>query len=184
MLLYRVFPYVKGAPPGDPGHPLTVQAAYQGKGRWDNPTLYTVMYLSASAEAAVGEAFGNLSTWSPGMFRFPQIPGSVKSLGTFELNEETHPILDLDDAGELAQRGIRPTHVVVRNRPRTHQIAADVFNEGRWSGIQWWSYHRPQWTAIAPWNLFDLAFQRVEDLRGHPALDAAAKTLSKPRRGI
>ncbi|MDQ2724360.1 MAG: RES domain-containing protein [Actinomycetota bacterium] len=169
---------------GDPGHPLNAQAAHQGKGRWDNPTLYTVMYLSASAEAAVGEAFGNLATWSPGMLGFPQIRGSVRSLGTFELNEEAHPVIDLDDTSELAQRGIRPAHVVVRNRPRTQQIAADLFSEGRWSGIQWWSYHRPQWTAIALWDLSGLKFRRVEDLRGHPALDAAAKTLSISRRDI
>jgi len=142
------------------------------------------MYLSASAEAAVGETFGNLALWSPTMLTFPQIPGSVRSLGTFELDEETHPLLDLDDATELAQRGIRPSHVVIRNRPRTQQIAADIFNEERWSGIGWWSYHRPQWTAVALWEPSGLAIRRVEDLRGHPALDAAARTLSKPRRGI
>ncbi len=184
MLLYRVFPYVEGAEQVEPGHPLNVQSRYQGKGRWDNPALYAVMYLSASAEAAVGETFGNLVMWSPTMLTFPQIPGSVRSLGTFELDEEAHPLLDLDDATELAQRGIRPTHVVVRNRPRTQQIAADIFNEGRWSGIGWWSYHRPQWTAVALWEPSGLAIRRVEDLRGHPALDAAAKTLAKPRQGI
>jgi hypothetical protein len=118
------------------------------------------------------------------MLTVPQIPGSVRSLGTFELDEETHPLLDLDDSTELAQRGIRPTHVVIRNRPRTQQIAADIFNEERWSGIGWWSYHRPQWTAVALWEPSRLAIRRVEDLRGHPALDAAARTLSKPRRGI
>ena len=184
MLLYRVFPYHSGAQRDEPGHPLYVQARAQGKGRWDNPTLYTIMYLSASAEAAVGETFGGLATWSPAMLRFPQIPGSVRSLGTFELEEEAHPLLDLDDASELARRGIRPTHVVIRNRPRTQQIAANIFNEGRWAGIGWWSYHRPQWTAVALWDYSGLAIRRVEDLRGHPALEAAARTLSKPRRGI
>ncbi|MEJ7766053.1 MAG: RES family NAD+ phosphorylase [Acidimicrobiales bacterium] len=182
MLLYRVFPYLGEAEQSEPGHPLNVQA--QGKGRWDNPALYTVWYLSASAEAAVGETFGNLVTWSSAMLSFPQIPGSVKSLGTFELDEETHSLLDLDDASELVRRGLRPTHVVVRNRPRTQQIAADIFNEKRWSGLRWWSYHRPQWTAIALWAPSALAIRRVEDLRGHPALDAAARTLAKPRRDI
>lgn len=184
MLLYRVFPYLAAAEPVEPGHPLNVQGRYQGMGRWDNPTLYTVMYLSATAEAAVGETFGGLATWSPAMLRFPQIAGSVKSLGTFELDEEAHPLLELDDASELARRGIRPTHVVIRNRPRTQQIAANIFNEGRWTGIGWWSYHRPQWTAVALWDSSGLAIRRVEGLRGHPALEAAARTLSKPRRGI
>ena len=54
------------------------------------------------------------------MLDSPALPGSVKSLATFELDEETHPLLDLDNAGVLYQRGIRPTHVVIRNRPRTH----------------------------------------------------------------
>jgi len=182
--LYRVFPYVEAAEQDESGHGLNVQVRYQGKGRWDNPVLYTVMYLSASPEAAVGETFGNLATWSPAMLKFPQIAHSVRSLGTFELDEGSHPLLDLDDAGELAQRGIRPTHVVVRNRPRTQKIASDVFSEGHWSGISWWSYHRPQWTAVALWDSGGLAIRRVEDLGGHPALDAAARTLAKRRRGI
>ncbi len=184
MLLYRVFPHLAEAQQAVPGHPLFVEVGHQGKGRWDNPTHYTLLYLSASAEAAVGETFGNLARWSPAMLTSPQLPGSVKSLGTFELDEEAHPVLDLDDARELAQRSLRPTHVVIRNRPRTQQIAADIFSEGRWAGVGWWSYHRPQWTVVALWDASGLTLRRVENLRGHPALDAAARTLSKPRRGI
>ena len=96
MLLYRVFPWLPGAAAGDAGHPLYVQAAGQGRGRWDNPNLYTTMYLSLSPEAAIGETFGNLARWSPKMFNFPVLPGSAKSLGTFELDEETHPLLEVE----------------------------------------------------------------------------------------
>jgi hypothetical protein len=184
MLLYRVFPYLPGAPAGQPGHPLYVDAASQGRGRWDNPNLYRTMYLSLLAEAAIGETFGNLVRWSPRMLDFPALAGSVRSLGTFEFDEETHPLLDLDDSGVLSQRGIRPTHVVIRNRPRTQQIAAAIYAERLWSGIQWWSYHRPQWTAIALWDLGPLAVLNVEDIATHPAVAAAARTLCKPRRGI
>jgi RES domain len=184
VLLYRVFPSLETAPAGDPGHPLYVEAAAQGRGRWDNPNLYTTMYLSPSPEAAVGETFGNLVRWTPKMFQFPALPGSVKALATFQFDEEAHPLLDLDDAGVLSQLGIRPTHVVIRNRPRTQQIAAGIFGEGPWSGIQWWSYHRPQWTAVALWDIAGLTVVEVEDISTHPALAAAATTLSKPTRGF
>jgi hypothetical protein len=184
VLLYRVFPHLPAASAGDAGHPLYIHAAGQGHGRWDNPNLYTTMYLSPSPEAAIGETFGNLARWTPKMLNLPALPGSVKSLATFELDEETHPLLDLDDAGVLYQRGIRPTHVVIRNRPRTQQIAADIFAEGLWSGIQWWSYHRPQWTAVALWDFTDLTVVKVDDISEHPALHAAALTLSKPTQGF
>lgn len=180
MLLYRVFPYLTTARPGDPGHPLSVPAAGQGRGRWDNPGLYTTMYLSPLPEAAIGEAFGNLVRWSAKMLTFPALPGSVRCLGSFEFDEEAHPLLDLDDAGVLLERGIRPTHVVIRNRLRTQQIAAGIFAESRWSGIQWWSYHRPQWTVVALWDVSRLTVVKVDDVAGHPGLAAAARTLAKP----
>lgn len=142
------------------------------------------MYLSPSPEAAIGETFGNLARWTPKMLQLPALPGSIKALGTFQFDEEAHPLLDLDDAGVLLQRGIRPSHVVVRNRPRTQQMAAAIFAEGLWSGIQWWSYHRPQWTAVALWDLAGLIVDRVDDITSHPGLAAAARALSKPTRGF
>jgi hypothetical protein len=36
LLIYRVFPYLRAARIGQPGHPLYVHPA-QGTGRWDNP---------------------------------------------------------------------------------------------------------------------------------------------------
>jgi hypothetical protein len=184
VLLYRVFPYLPAAPAGNPGHPLYVEASSQGRGRWDNPSLYSTMYLSCSPEAAIGETFGNLARWTPKMLNLPALPGSQKTLATFEFDEEAHPLLDLDDARVLSQRAIRPTHVVVRNRPRAQQIAAGIFAEDLWSGIQWWSYHRPQWTAVALWDLSDLSVVAVDDIAGHPGLAAAAKALSRPTRGF
>jgi hypothetical protein len=74
--------------------------------------------------------------------------------------------------------------VVIRNRPRTQQIAAQIFNEQRWAGIQWWSYQRPQWTVVALWASRSLTVASVDDLRGHPALDDAARILAKTRRGV
>jgi hypothetical protein len=122
--------------------------------------------------------------WTPKMLMFPALPGSVKVLTTYEFDEEKYPLLDLDDAGVLFQRGIRPSQVVIRNRPRTQQVAAGIFFEGLWSGIQWWSYHRPQWTAVALWDLSGLSVVTIDNISTHPGLAAAAKTLSKPTRGF
>jgi hypothetical protein len=183
VLLYRVFPYLNEAPAGRPGHPLYVNPA-QGRGRWDNPSLYRCRYLATTPEAAIGETFGNLFKWSPAMLAVPALPGSQRRLGIYRLDEEINPLVDLDDPHVLAERSIRPTHVVIRNRPRTQEIAGRIYQEGRWSGIQWWSYHRPQWTLVVMWEADNLTVEGVELIAGHAALEDAALTLAKPRDGI
>jgi hypothetical protein len=183
VLLYRVFPYLTGAAEGEPGHPLYVYPA-QGKGRWDNRSLYLCRYLATSPEAAIGETFGNLATWSTAMLEFPALPGSERRLGVYRLDEEAHPLLDLDDSQVLVDRSIRPTHVVIRNRPRTQGIAARIYEEDRWAGIQWWSYHCPEWTVACLWEEDNLTVQAVESIAGHPALNDAATVLAKPRSDI
>jgi RES domain len=184
VLLYRVFPYLESASEAtEPGHPLYVHPV-GGGGRWDNPELYLVRYLSTSAEGAVGETFGGLWSWSPAMLPYPSLPGARRVLGTFRLDEDTNTLLDLDDATALVARHIRPTEVVRRNRPRTQQIAESIYREAKWAGIAWWSYQRPQWTQIALWAADHLTIDRVEDLAGHPAVTDAAFTLAKSRRGV
>lgn len=183
MLLYRVFPYLPSAAPGQPGHPLYIHPR-QGVSRWDNPHLYLVLYLATTPEGAIGEALGNLTVWTPAMLVFPGVPGSARMLGVYRIDETAHPLLDLDDAKELVGRSLRPTHVVIRNRPRTQQIAADIYNETKWAGIQWWSFHTPQWVVTALWDTADLVFDHVEDLAGNVALDDAASALAKARSGI
>jgi hypothetical protein len=183
VLLYRVFPYLGEAGEGQPGHPLYVHPI-QGRGRWDNPSLYLCRYLATSAEAAIGESFGSLLKWTPEMLTYPALPGSERRLGVYRFDEEANPLLDLDDPGVLVARSIRPTHVVIRNRPRTQDIAARIFDEGRWAGIRWWSYHRPQWTVVALWTTDDLTVEGVESIPGHPAVIDAALTLAKVRSGI
>lgn len=128
---------------GAPGHPLYVHPG-QGKGRWDNPDLYRLRYVALTPEAAIGETFGNLARWSPDMLRVPFLSGAERQLATYSMDETIHPLLDFDDAKTLIDRGLRPTQVVGRNRPLTSGIAARVFREGRWAGVRWWSYHRPQ----------------------------------------
>ena len=183
MLLYRVFPHLPFADPGEPGHPLYLSAR-QGSGRWDNPELYQLSYLAHSPEGAIGEAFGMISRWVPGMLAFPELPGATRRLGVYSVDEETHPCLDLDDSRALGERGLRPTDVVVRNRPKTQAISARVFREDRWSGVQWWSHQRPQRTLCAIWDRGALAFSHAEDLVGHPGLADAARELAKERDRI
>lgn len=184
MLAYRVFPYLPGARPGEPGHPLYVRTD-QGAGRLDNPDLYLVRYLTTEPSSAVGEAFANLSLWLPSMLAFPALAGSRRVLGVYRYDEERLPLLDLDDARALLERGLRPTQVVARNRPATQAWARRIFHEHKWEGIRWWSYHRPQWTILGIWSPGQvLEVVRIEDLVAHPAMADAADVLVRQRDGI
>lgn len=178
MLLYRVFPYLTDAGAGEPGHPLYVHPD-QGLGRWDNPDLYQTLYVAASASGAIGETFAHLSTWSRGMLPFPAIDGAERMLGVYSLDEDVHPLLDFDNPRSLLDRALRPTEIVIRNRPRTQQIARHAFDEGAWSGLSWWSMHRPQWSLRVLWRADDIALEGVEGLPGHPALRDAGRLLAK-----
>jgi hypothetical protein len=151
----------------------------QGYGRWDNADLYSALYTSQHAPGAIGETFAHLTTWSASMLEFPSI-SAVRALAVYSVDEERFPLLDLDDAAALLHRALRPTDVVMRNRPRTQAIARQAHAEARWSGIGWWSMHRPQWALHCWWNLAGFELEAVEDLRGHPALRDAARTLAKP----
>jgi hypothetical protein len=157
MLYYRIFPFHASAIPGQPGH-ATYLYKPQGPGRLDNPRYYEVWYLAADMSGAVGEVFGDLPTWSDAMFDFPKIPGSRKAIGVFELPDDL-PILDLDDARNLLDRGLRPTQVVERNRSASQSWALKIWQEcapasgdPTWHGVRWWSFHRPQWRVLGVWG--------------------------------
>ena len=178
MLLYRVAPVLDGVvDPGEPGHPLYVHP-HQGAGRWDNPDLYLAMYVASEPTSAVGERSPTCSRWYADMLPFPVLPGAERRLITYQLDEDAHPLLDLDDAKALADRNLRPTEVAIRNRPRTQQIARRIHAEERWAGISWWSTHRPQWRVHVLWTA-ELEVMRVEGLPGHPSVLDAARTLDK-----
>jgi RES domain-containing protein len=183
LLLYRVFPYLEGVAADEPGHALYVHPR-QGSGRWDNPGRYLARYLATSPVSAIGEAFAHLKIWTPAMLRRPDLSGSERRIGVYQFDDTISPLLDLDDASVLLERHLRPTDVVIRNRAKTQQIAAQVFDEGRWAGIEWWSYHRPQWSLVVLWAAPNLTVRSVERLPGHAALDEAANSLLRVRRGI
>lgn len=178
MLVYRVFPYRRGADVGEPGHALFLHPD-QGLGRWDNADLYEAMYVAATASAAIGETFAHLSTWQRPMLPFPTVDGAERMLGVYSVDEEVHPLLDFDDPRTLLDRALRPTDIVIRNRPRTQRIARDAFAAHRWSGLSWWSMHRPQWTLKMMWCVDDLSLEEVQPLPGNPALLDAARLLAK-----
>lgn len=178
MLIYRIFPHLPTASPGEPGHPLYVHPD-QGTGRWDNPDLYLLLYASSTPSGAIGESFAHLSTWSQAMLPFPTIDLATRRLGIYSINEEGQPLLDLDDPNALAARSLRPTDVVKRNRPHTQEIARRIFHERRWTGISWWSMHRPQWTLHALWGREDIRVEGIEDLEGHPGVRDAGTLLAK-----
>ena len=178
MLLYRVLPHVASARKGEPGHPLYVHPD-QGRGRWDNPTQYLAWYMAQEPTSAVGEAFAGVSAWRNEMFAFPQVPGAQRALGVYRLPDDLLYV-DLDDAQTLVERGMRPSQVVERNRPYTQGKALEIYQEQKWMGIRWWSFHRPQWRVWCLWEV-DPECEDIQELHvAHVAVGDAARTLAKP----
>lgn len=184
MLLYRTFPYLPTAASDEPGG-AAHEHRPQGTGRLDNPSHYFVWYLSYEASGAVGETFGNLEEWSDAMIPFPALPGARRALGTYRLRDDVS-LLELDDARNLLERGLRPTQVIERNRAASQAWALNIFRERNdrgdqlWQGVRWWSFHRPQWRIVGYWGspapeLVDLD---ALDVR-HPAVQDAAASLSR-----
>lgn len=182
VLVYRVFPYLDIAQPGQPGHPLYEHQPQRG-GRADHPDYY-VWYVARQAEAACGETFGNFARWTDSMLEFPAVPGSRRVLGVYELPDSLR-ICDLDDPHRLVDLGLRPTQVVARNLAVTSGWAHRIWSETspaiegrRWQGVQWWSFHRPQWTVLASWERPALVDLQPLSL-SHPAMVAAATSLNR-----
>ncbi|WP_091764773.1 RES domain-containing protein [Blastococcus aurantiacus] len=181
MLCYRVFPYLASAGPGEPGHPSYLHLP-QGNGRLDNPHRYNVWYLATEASGAVGETFGNISHWRSEMFDFPALSGSRRALGTFSISDDAR-LLDLDDARNLLERGLRPTQVIDRNRGVSQGWALRAWEEtdGRgsqvWAGIRWWSFQRPHWRVLGIWGETPQCVDIQELTVHHPAVVDAANTL-------
>ncbi len=181
MLLHRTFPWLAGAPVGEPGHALYVPEP-GGAGRADNPGRYRALYLSSAPAGAIAETFGALKLWKPRMFRRPDLPGSVRALATYELADAL-PIFDLDDPDALKALGLRPSQVVTRDRAVTQPWAFAIFLQHRWSGVRWWSYYEPSWYSYAVWEIGALTLVAVRALTMRdPAVIEASQMLRRPRR--
>lgn len=190
MLVYRVFFHDPRARSGTSGHPLYLHRP-QGAGRWDNRDLYDSWYLARSAEGAVGEAFGNLPTWSSEMFH-TGMPGLRRALAVFSVPDDL-AVFNFDDAANLLRVGMRPSEVVIRNKAATQQRAAALFEQRsadgarRWQALQWWSYHHASWVNLMLWSTPDepapLRLTHVEELTlSTAAVQEAAEVLMRPLR--
>ncbi len=170
MLLYRVFPYLPGGDPDEMGGALYIP--HQGGGRLDNPSIYRLRYLGDTPEGVVTEAFGRFPEWSKAILAgSPVLPGSYQALATYEVPDDL-PICNLDDAGRLAELGLKPSEVV--------SWAKRIFREGKWMGIRWWSYYDSRWGSIGLWghNAIDLLEIRRLKLTD-PELQTAARVISR-----
>jgi hypothetical protein len=167
--LYRVFPFLSRAGPGEPGGALYLPPS-QGGGRLNNPDLYSVFYASSTEAGAVAEAFGRFPEWTPAILEgSPSLPGSSGAIAHYRL-AETAPICDLDDPTQLVSLGLRPSEVVSRDYARTREWAARIHRQGGWVGVRWWSYYDPRWSSFGLWDLAGVSLLHVRTLR----LDDAA----------
>ncbi|MPZ97730.1 MAG: RES domain-containing protein [Dehalococcoidia bacterium] len=128
-MLYRVFPQTVDAAIDEPGGPLYVPRARQGRGRHDQPARYGAMYASRQGQSAVAEAIqafrGRVLTDA----RLRRMSGRPLALAAFR-DDVLERIVDLDDPAELLARGLRPSAVATRNRAVTHAVAREIFQEG------------------------------------------------------
>jgi len=161
--LYRVFPFVASAAPGEPGDALHLPP--QKAGRLDNPDLYTILYCSGHPAGAIAEAFGRFPEWNQAILSgSPSLPTSVRAIARYRLADDAR-LCDLDDPAELQKLGLRPSEVVSRDYAATRAWARRIYEQGVWAGVRWWSYYDPQWTSAGLWDLRGLTIEEVHPLR-------------------
>lgn len=128
-MLYRVFPYLPGRGPLEPGGPLHVPRDSQGSGRHDNPERYAAMYLSRAPEAAVAERIQAFRGQSMTNRDLGRADGSVYALAAMD-DGSLGGLVDLDDPTQLALRELRPSTMATRNRGTTQRISLSIYEEG------------------------------------------------------
>ncbi len=177
--LYRVFPFLITANEDEPGGGRYVPA--QGGGRLDNPSIYSVLYLSDAAAGAIAEAFGRFPEWTAALLRgSPSLPGSTRALARYKLADE-EAVCNLDDARLLLELGLRPSEVVTRDYVHSRGWSMRIYDQRRWSGIRWWSYYDPRWASFGLWNIGRLSLEEISVLRlDNPALLEASRTIVRP----
>jgi hypothetical protein len=153
---------------------------HQGGGRIDNPSTYSVLYLSDAASGAIAEAFGRFPEWTEAILEgLPSLPGSSRALACFRLHEDT-TVCDLDDPARLIQLDLRPSDVVSRDYARTRAWALRIHRQKKWAGIRWWSYYDAQWASYGLWSFEGLVLEEVRTLRlDESAVVEASRTISR-----
>ena len=176
--LYRVVPFLADSQPDEPGGDRYIPP--QGAGRFDNPEVYSVLYLSGSEAGAIAEAFGRFPEWTPAILSgSPSLLGSLPALGRYRLAEDAQ-VCNLDDPARLAQFNLRPSEVVSRDHVHTRAWARRIFDLGQFAGVRWWSCYDPQWASVGLWDVRRLTVEEVRPLRlSDPALVEASRTIMR-----
>jgi hypothetical protein len=182
VIVYRCFAWNRQATEG-PDTPLWFPRRFQGRGRHDNPGVYGVLYVTASAASALVETLADFrgQRLVPAMLRQRGLPLAVAEL---ELDESAE-VVDLDDPRTLTRARLRPSQVATRNRDVTQPQALRLYERRPAAGaLRWWSTHEASWPNF---TVFDRAAEllRVVSVRAvgsdDPAVVEAAGLLGLRR---
>jgi hypothetical protein len=179
VILWRVFPWDRGARPGEPGGALFFPRAFQAAGRHDNRARYGCLYASQDAAASVAEVLAQFrgQPLAEGML---DVDGIRLAAATMELPDDTG-LIDLDQPRVLQRERLRPSQVATRDRAATQAYAERLFDaHPDAAGLRWWSTLESSWINV---TLFDRAARTLsagspEPLGvDHPAVIEAAELL-------
>lgn len=176
--LFRVFPFIAGAAPGEPGGVRYVPRHRQGGGRVDNPEIYGVAYFAADPAAAVAERIQGFRgrTLSARDLRV-RVGGRPAVLALARMRAPAAEC-DLDSPAALARRTMVPSDVATRRRATTQGWARAIYEEHAFRGVRYWSAIEAKWPVIARWSLDGVRVESIETLTVfHPALREAARQL-------
>lgn len=143
MIVYRCFAWNRAATEG-PDTPLWFPRRFQGRGRHDNPVVYGVLYVTASAASALVETLADFrgQRLAPAMLRQRGLPLAVAEI---ELDEAAE-VVDLDDPRTLVRTRLRPSQVATRNREVTQPQALRLYERHpAAAALRWWSTHEASW---------------------------------------
>jgi hypothetical protein len=179
VILWRVFPWDKGARPAEPGGALFIPRASQGAGRHDNRARYGCLYTSTDAAFGIAEILAQFrgQPLAGGML---DVDGVRLAASPLELPDDAE-LVDLDDPRVLGRERLRPSGVATRERAATQAYAERLFDKHSDAlGLRWWSTLESAWIHV---TLFDRAVPALspgtpERLTvDHPAVAEAAQML-------
>jgi hypothetical protein len=165
VIVYRCFAWNRAASAG-PDTPLWFPRRYQGRGRHDNPLVYGVLYVTASAASALVETLADFrgQRLLPAMLRQRGMP---LALAEIELDDAAE-VVDLDEPRVLVRERLRPSQVATRSRDVTQPQALRLYERHpAAAALAWWSTHEASWPNL---TIFDRAAALLRVLRVH-ALD-------------
>jgi hypothetical protein len=144
-VLYRRYPFTRGAGLAEPGGPLYVPRLDQGDGRHDNPDAYGALYLSRVPVSPIAELLRDApqGVLQPALLLHEGEPYRLAAFDDSALPD----LVDLDDPRTLLRRDLRPSGVATRDRERTQPLGLSIFREGA-SGFEWWSTIESSWINV------------------------------------